>query len=129
VYDELQPLHISAASNLMNHFTSKERDAETGLDYFGARYYSGAQGRFTSVDPGLFTIADPQSWNRYSYVQNNPPKNGIAIRGWITLRQDTREGALDDSCHPISHLQISIQAIRKCISQYRKMPLLAKTSS
>jgi RHS repeat-associated protein len=32
-------------------FTSKERDAESGLDYFGARYFSGAQGRFTSPDP------------------------------------------------------------------------------
>src|SRR4051812_29343541 len=31
-------------------FTGKERDAETGLDYFGARYFSGVQGRFTSVD-------------------------------------------------------------------------------
>jgi RHS repeat-associated protein len=32
-------------------FTGKERDAETGLDYFGARYHSSAQGRFTSPDP------------------------------------------------------------------------------
>ncbi|PYP85422.1 MAG: hypothetical protein DMF61_16295 [Blastocatellia bacterium AA13] len=32
-------------------FTQKERDAESGLDYFLARYYSSAQGRFTSVDP------------------------------------------------------------------------------
>ena len=32
-------------------FTGKERDADTGQDYFGARYYSGAQGRFTSPDP------------------------------------------------------------------------------
>lgn len=31
--------------------TGKERDAETGLDYFGARYMSSAQGRFTSPDP------------------------------------------------------------------------------
>ena len=35
----------------MAGFTSKERDAETGLDYFGARYMSAAQGRFTSPDP------------------------------------------------------------------------------
>ncbi len=42
-------------------FTGKERDAETGLDYFGARYYSGAQGRFTSVDPAMESedVADP----------------------------------------------------------------------
>ncbi len=55
-------------------FTGKERDAETGLDYFGARYFSGAQGRFTSPDPpGLDQSEDdPQSWNLYSYVRNNP---------------------------------------------------------
>ena len=52
-------------------FTSKERDAETGLDYFGARYMSSAQGRFTTVDPSLtISLKDPQSWNRYSYVNN-----------------------------------------------------------
>ncbi|MGH9958487.1 MAG: hypothetical protein ACREBC_15365, partial [Pyrinomonadaceae bacterium] len=32
-------------------FTSKERDGESGLDYFLARYYSSAQGRFLSIDP------------------------------------------------------------------------------
>ena len=32
-------------------FTGKERDTETGLDYFTARYLSGAQGRFMSPDP------------------------------------------------------------------------------
>jgi RHS repeat-associated protein len=55
-------------------FTGKERDAETGLDYFGARYFSGAQGRFTSPDEPLM-FADPenpQSWNLYSYAFNNP---------------------------------------------------------
>ncbi|MCA2968810.1 MAG: RHS repeat-associated core domain-containing protein [Acidobacteriaceae bacterium] len=55
-------------------FTGKERDAETGLDYFGARYFSGAQGRFTSPDaPGAdqWTV-NPQSWNLYGYVRNNP---------------------------------------------------------
>jgi hypothetical protein len=35
-YDGPQPMHFSAASNPMNRFTSKERDTETGLDYFGA---------------------------------------------------------------------------------------------
>ena len=47
---------------------------ETGLDYFGARYFSGAQGRWTSPDkPFADQFAeDPQSWNLYSYVRNNP---------------------------------------------------------
>jgi RHS repeat-associated protein len=56
-------------------FTGKERDAETGLDYFGARYFSGAQGRFTSPDPKQITarhLSYPQKWNKYVYVQNNP---------------------------------------------------------
>ena len=55
-------------------FTGKQRDAESGLDYFGARYFSGAQGRFTSPDPLLSSahILSPQSWNRYSYALNNP---------------------------------------------------------
>ena len=55
-------------------FTGKERDTETGLDYFGARYFSGAQGRFTSPDRPFAdeNVGDPQSWNLYSYVRNNP---------------------------------------------------------
>lgn len=54
--------------------SSKERDSETGLDYFGARYMSSAQGRFTSVDEPLVdqNRSDPQSWNLFSYVRNNP---------------------------------------------------------
>ena len=55
-------------------FTSKERDNESGLDFFGARYYASTQGRFTSVDPSRVSIhpGNPQSWNRYSYTYNNP---------------------------------------------------------
>jgi RHS repeat-associated protein len=55
-------------------FTGKERDAETGLDYFGARYLSAAQGRFTSPDAPFADQhpEDPQSWNMYGYVRNNP---------------------------------------------------------
>jgi RHS repeat-associated protein len=57
-------------------FTAKARDQETGLDFFGARYYGSALGRFTSPDPenasGLNHLEDPQSWNAYSYVRNNP---------------------------------------------------------
>ncbi len=56
-------------------FTGKERDEETGFDYFGARYYESQLARFTTIDPAL-TFAenrvDPQRWNRYAYVRNNP---------------------------------------------------------
>jgi RHS repeat-associated protein len=76
-------------------FTGKERDAESGLDYFGARYFSGAQGRFTGADrysamlskqnmeaagipapmaASFFNgyLENPQNWNQYAYVRNNP---------------------------------------------------------
>jgi RHS repeat-associated protein len=64
--------------------TGKERDAETGLDYFGARYFSGAQGRFTSPDSPFNDQHpdDPQSWNLYSYGRNNP-LNGIDPDGTV----------------------------------------------
>jgi RHS repeat-associated protein len=54
--------------------SGKERDAETGLDFFLARYYSGAQGRFLSPDPGNAGASpeDPHSWNAYAYARNNP---------------------------------------------------------
>jgi RHS repeat-associated protein len=56
-------------------FAGKERDAESGLDYFGARYYASRTGRFTTVDPQMGTelaLVDPQRWNRYAYSLNNP---------------------------------------------------------
>jgi RHS repeat-associated protein len=55
-------------------FTGKERDTESGLDYFGARHYAGGLGRFLSPDRGRFQSWDPQTLNRYSYVTNNPLK-------------------------------------------------------
>jgi RHS repeat-associated protein len=62
------------SDGIRQKFTSKERDNETGLDYFGARYYSLKQGRFTGPDPLMASgiASSPQSWNRYSYVLNNP---------------------------------------------------------
>lgn len=55
-------------------FTGKERDMESGLDYFGARYFPSTMGRFMSPDPGNVgvKIENPQSWNMYSYSLNNP---------------------------------------------------------
>jgi len=55
-------------------FTQKERDNESGLDYFLARYYSSAQGRFTSVDPenAGADSSDSQSWNGYAFARNSP---------------------------------------------------------
>jgi RHS repeat-associated protein len=57
------------------HFTGKERDTESGNDYFGARYYASSMGRFLSPDPKLISrkrMLDPQGWNMYAYARNNP---------------------------------------------------------
>ena len=75
--------------NTSNHyrFTGKERDAETGIDYFGARHYSSRMGRFMTPDwdAGPTTVPyahldNPQTLNLYSYVDNNPI-NGIDLDG------------------------------------------------
>ena len=62
-----------------SHFTGKERDAEQGNDYFGARYYSSSMGRFMSPDwsakvmPVPYAkLENPQTLNLYAYVGNNP---------------------------------------------------------
>jgi RHS repeat-associated protein len=62
-----------------NHFTGKQRDSETGLDYFGARYYGSNIARWMSPDwaakPTSVPYAefgDPQSLNLYGYVRDNP---------------------------------------------------------
>jgi RHS repeat-associated protein len=67
--------HVS----LTTMFTGKERDSESGNDYFGARYYASSMGRFLSPDwsagPTAVPYADlqnPQSLNLYEYVGNNP---------------------------------------------------------
>ena len=72
--------------------TGKERDSESGNDYFGARYYASSMGRFLSPDwaakaePVPYAkLDDPQSLNLYAYVGNNPlrrvDKDG---HNWLT---------------------------------------------
>ncbi|HEY0377477.1 MAG TPA: RHS repeat-associated core domain-containing protein [Pyrinomonadaceae bacterium] len=75
-----------SGSGLRQKFTGKERDDETNLDFFEARYYNASLGRFTSADPYNPVVdsekeesfdeylGQPQNWNRYVYVWNNPLK-------------------------------------------------------
>ena len=89
-----QQLTIFGSDTNDIHFTGKEREVESGLDYFGARYYGSNMGRFTSPDPyDIVThknlgqspkqrmqllqsfISNPQAWNKYAYGLNNPLKN------------------------------------------------------
>jgi RHS repeat-associated protein len=93
-------------------FTGHERDADTGLDYFGARYYRPQVGRFTTIDPLQTTaenLVDPQRWNRYAYARNNALKyvdpDGRDIRyanqqtafvfSWMAARSSTLRATLD----------------------------------
>jgi RHS repeat-associated protein len=64
-----------AGDGVRQKFTGKERDYETDLDFLEARYFNSTQGRFTSPDPLYYTATrpgDPQQFNLYSYVRNNP---------------------------------------------------------
>jgi len=75
------------SDGIRQQFTLKERDIETGLDYFGARYYASTHGRFTSPDNIAFSKGtNPQTWNLYAYTSNNPlnrvDKNG---RDWFQI--------------------------------------------
>ena len=67
-------------------FTGKEQDAETGLDYFGARYYMPALGRWAAVDP----LADKSvEWSPYAYVKDSP----IWLVDPTGLQEEYYEGA------------------------------------
>jgi len=87
-------LNYQAADDTRQKFTSKERDTESNLDFFEARYFSAFQGRFTSpdeftgggpedlLDPGdtvvnptfYAVLSQPQSLNKYQYCYGNPLK-------------------------------------------------------
>jgi RHS repeat-associated protein len=93
----------NSADNINQKFTGKERDSETGLDYFGARYYGSALGRMTSPDPHTGTmlhVINPQRWNMYAYAMNNPlsyvdpdGRDAIAV-GFKTLAAGAGHAAL-----------------------------------
>jgi RHS repeat-associated protein len=71
-------LNCNGTDPSQQHFTGKERDLESGNDYFGARYYASTMGRFLSPDPSALAYADPtnpQSLNLYAYVLDNPLTN------------------------------------------------------
>jgi RHS repeat-associated protein len=113
-------------------FTQKERDTESGLDYFLARYYSSAQGRFTSPDEftggpdDLFDFADdasdnptlyaeleePESLNKYQYCYNNPLRHvdgdghGVAVKNPL---HDRGQAGNIDICRCPSSLRATCQ--------------------
>ena len=70
------------------HFAQKERDPETGLLYFDARYLNPALGRFTRVDPAIIelpreALEAPQLLNGYAFAANNPLRYSDSSGKWI----------------------------------------------
>jgi len=89
------------------HFTGKERDTESGNDYFEARYYSSAIGRFMSPDwsaklePVPYAVlVDPQSLNLYAYVRNNPLSSVDPDGHWNC----TGENASGSACQAMAEI-------------------------
>jgi len=80
---------LSGGSCTNLRFTGQERDSESGLDNFIARYNSSSMGRFMSPDPenAGASEGDPQSWNGYAYVINDP-LNSIDPSGLVTCKVD-----------------------------------------
>ena len=90
---------FAASFDGRHRFTGQERDDESDLDYFLARYYSGPMGRFTSADEPFVDqhAENPQSWNLYSYVRNSPlrfsdPSGRECIKTEDGEIADNREG-------------------------------------
>jgi RHS repeat-associated protein len=107
---------LSLLSEQPRRFTGKERDAETGLDYFGARYYSAPVGRFTTVDPvgDRLAFTDPQRWNRYTYAFDQlrgtndvqEVKPGVLVAkgatgGNVTFRAQSKSGPATVDVHGV----------------------------
>lgn len=70
-------VRLRVPSQTPDRYTGHERDTETGLHYMLARYYEASLGRFLSTDPASTlrkNLRNPQRWNRYAYVLNNPLK-------------------------------------------------------
>ena len=70
----LYGVEYTATSNDTEKYATYTRDSVSGLDYAVNRYYSSIWGRFLSPDPSPASVnlRNPQSWNRYAYVGNDP---------------------------------------------------------
>ncbi len=79
-------------------FTAKERDTESNLDYFRARYYGSSLGRFLSPDGPFFDQhqGNPQSWNLYTYVRNAPTNFTDPSGTTCVVNADGSEETVDD---------------------------------
>lgn len=71
-FGRTQTASPQASFKVSRQFTGQIKDDETGLYYYNFRYYDPELGRFVQADDRIPDIGNPQSYNRYSYVLNNP---------------------------------------------------------
>src|SRR5271157_4501256 len=108
---------FSVASQTHCKFTGKERDAESGLDNFGARYDASSMGRFMTPDDfhNDSHVGDPQSWNEYAYARNNPLRYTDPTGETATVTTQCNQD--HTSCNVTVSASISIYTNDKNISQ------------
>lgn len=121
--------YTSVADSTTQRFSGKERDAESNLDYFGARYFSGAQGRFTSPDPLLNSgrPGNPQTWNRYSYALNNPlrivdPTGLYNVVSHCTSDQRDYKACVSAENQGATRLRKGIEQLTKAVANMKEGP-------
>ncbi|MFN8008409.1 MAG: RHS repeat-associated core domain-containing protein [Terriglobia bacterium] len=84
----------TGTENNREKFATYFRDKDNGLDYARHRYYGSTMGRFLTPDPygGSAKLGNPQSWNRYNYVQNNPATHTAPSGLYLPLPRGGGEG-------------------------------------
>ena len=114
------------------HYTGKERDHESTNDYFESRYYASNIGaRFLTPDDGSAQDSiNPQSWNLYSYVQNNPLTNtdpdghnldSIAVNCYLSTSSSTVTTAYGSTTEPDSSIWcLATQKINRALQTASK---------
>ncbi|WP_263408413.1 RHS repeat-associated core domain-containing protein [Terriglobus tenax] len=140
----VQPNGYAAPDATEQHFTGKERDTESGLDYFGARYYGSNMGRWMSPDWAekpeavpYSDLADPQSLNLYGYVRNNPlshadadghcDQNGQNCSLWDHVA-GTVAGVLNVIPQTVNMVNSTVNAVISPVTSYQ-FPLMDEIQS
>jgi RHS repeat-associated protein len=63
---------MSGTTPTKRQYTGQINEADIGLYFYNARYYDPSLGRFTQADTIIPQPGNPQAWDRYAYVLNNP---------------------------------------------------------
>src|SRR5262249_1888225 len=95
------------------------RFADPTLDYLNARYYDSARGQFLTEDPVFWSskqnLADPQSFNTYSYANDNPITGKDPDGLQLTPAQSAKLSAIQSQLLAISDSLKAKQCFAKCL--------------